>query len=198
MPGGVTFDVCASLTWVKLIEIFEISHHRDVRKMDDPPKENSKLCNIRDWQWSILLFVLMLLYLVLGAFIFRATEYESSSQAQTKLYQGIFDFIEGHKCVNPLDLQDFANELTSYLSQGASLKKRYWIDRDEEEIESRWILTRAFVFSLTIITTIGEYVNLSKPTIFKPVGWICSQPLHYISTRPFTTFVFFCQSLYQL
>ncbi|PIK52118.1 hypothetical protein BSL78_10965 [Apostichopus japonicus] len=98
-------------------------------------------------------------YLVFGAFIFRATEQGSSSEAKDELYRGIFEFMHTHNCSDPNDLQMFGQNITSYLSKGASLKKRYWIDRDAEETETRWIMTRAFVFSLTIITTIG-YGNI--------------------------------------
>lgn len=122
----------------------------------DTPEEKSKFLNIKNWQWSILLFLLLLVYLVFGAFIFRATENGSSSEAKEELYRGVFEFIRTHNCSDLYDLQMFGQNITSYLSKGASLKKRYWIDRDTEETETRWTMTRAFVFSLTIITTIGE------------------------------------------
>ncbi|PIK52119.1 Potassium channel subfamily K member 4 [Apostichopus japonicus] len=125
----------------------------------DTPEEKSSFLNIKNWQWSILLFLLLLVYLVFGAFIFRATENGSSAKAQNELYLGLYDFMLAHTCIHPYDLELFANNITTYLSKGATLKKAYWIDRDTEDTETRWTMTRAFVFSLTIITTIG-YGNI--------------------------------------
>ncbi|KAJ8044532.1 Potassium channel subfamily K member 4 [Holothuria leucospilota] len=122
-----------------------------------------KKANIKYWQWSISLFLLTLIYLVIGAFIFRATEEESSKRAQLNLYTEAYLFLLAHSCLSSTDLESFGGNMSNYLARGASVKSRYWIDTNAEEITSTWTMTRAFIFSLTIITTIG-YGNIVPRT----------------------------------
>ncbi|XP_036179831.1 potassium channel subfamily K member 4 [Myotis myotis] len=99
----------------------------------------------------LALLALVLLYLVLGALVFRALEQPLEQQAQRKLGEVQEKFLRTHPCVSDGDLGLLIKEVADALGGGANPD----INATSHSNYSAWDLSGAFFFSGTIITTIG-------------------------------------------
>ncbi|ELK24385.1 PREDICTED: potassium channel subfamily K member 4 [Myotis davidii] len=99
----------------------------------------------------LALLALVLLYLVLGALVFRALEQPLEQQAQRELGEVRERFLRTHPCVSDGDLGLLIKEVADALGGGANPD----INATSRSNYSAWDLSGAFFFSGTIITTIG-------------------------------------------
>ncbi|KAK1335502.1 hypothetical protein QTO34_003288 [Cnephaeus nilssonii] len=107
----------------------------------------------------LALLALVLLYLVLGALVFRALEQPLEQQAQRELGEARERFLRTHPCVSDADLGLLIKEVADALGGGANPD----INSTSHSNYSAWDLGSAFFFSGTIITTIG-YGNVALRT----------------------------------
>ncbi|XP_045430035.1 potassium channel subfamily K member 4 isoform X1 [Pipistrellus kuhlii] len=107
----------------------------------------------------LALLALVLLYLVLGALVFRALEQPLEQQAQRELGEVREKFLRTHPCVSDGDLGLLIKEVADALGGGANPD----INSTGQGNYSAWDLGAAFFFSGTIITTIG-YGNVALRT----------------------------------
>ncbi|XP_068600479.1 potassium channel subfamily K member 4 [Brachionichthys hirsutus] len=107
---------------------------------------------------STLLGILtgVLLYLVLGAVVFRALEAPAEENKHTQLQETRRDFLLNFTCVGPDNLQDLIEDVVEAVGAGVDPSSNI-------TYVSRWDLASAFFFSGTIITTIG-FGNTSPKT----------------------------------
>ncbi|XP_066575161.1 potassium channel subfamily K member 4 [Amia ocellicauda] len=108
---------------------------------------------------STLLAILaaVLLYLVLGAVVFRTLEAPRETQTHSHVIQAKSDFLGNHTCVNPFELDLLIQEVADAVGSGVDPVS------NASSFSSRWDLSSAFFFSGTIITTIG-FGNISPKT----------------------------------
>ncbi|XP_069925149.1 potassium channel subfamily K member 4 isoform X3 [Oryctolagus cuniculus] len=107
----------------------------------------------------LALLALVLLYLVLGALVFRALEQPHEQQAQRELGELSEKFLRAHPCVSQQQLGLFIKEVAGALGGGADPET----NSSSNSSHSAWDLGSAFFFSGTIITTIG-YGNAALRT----------------------------------
>ncbi|TMS14056.1 Potassium channel subfamily K member 4 [Larimichthys crocea] len=107
---------------------------------------------------STLLGILtgVLLYLVLGAVVFRALEAPLEENKHIELQETRRDFLINFTCVGPDNLQTLIEEVVDALGAGVDPSSNV-------TFVSQWDLASAFFFSGTIITTIG-FGNISPKT----------------------------------
>uniref|UniRef100_A0A8C4I4R5 Potassium channel subfamily K member 4 n=1 Tax=Dicentrarchus labrax TaxID=13489 RepID=A0A8C4I4R5_DICLA len=107
---------------------------------------------------STLLCILtgVLLYLVLGAVVFRALEVPREEGKHMHLQDTRRDFLLNFTCVSPENLQVLIEELVEAVGEGVDPSSNI-------TFVSQWDLASAFFFSGTIITTIG-FGNISPKT----------------------------------
>ncbi|XP_073336056.1 potassium channel subfamily K member 4 [Pagrus major] len=107
---------------------------------------------------STLLGILtgVLLYLVLGAVVFRALETPREEGEHMLLQDTRRDFLFNFTCVGPDNLQDLIEKVVEAVGAGVDPSSNV-------TFVSQWDLASAFFFSGTIITTIG-FGNISPKT----------------------------------
>ncbi|TNM85126.1 hypothetical protein fugu_009304 [Takifugu bimaculatus] len=107
---------------------------------------------------STLLSILtgVLLYLVLGAVVFRTLEAPQEQNKHVHLQNMRQGFLLNFTCVDPDNLQGFIEEVVEAIGAGVDPSSNY-------TFVSQWDLASAFFFSGTIITTIG-FGNTSPKT----------------------------------
>ncbi|KAJ3588949.1 hypothetical protein NHX12_009802 [Muraenolepis orangiensis] len=108
---------------------------------------------------STLLGILagVVLYLVLGAVVFRTLEAPQEEGQHIQLQDTRRDFLFNFSCVDPDNLQALIEEVVEAVGAGVDPSS------NSTTFTSRWDLASAFFFSGTIITTIG-FGNISPKT----------------------------------
>ncbi|XP_029956927.1 potassium channel subfamily K member 4 [Salarias fasciatus] len=104
----------------------------------------------------LAIFTGVLLYLVLGAVVFRALEAPWEEGKHMQLQDARRDFLLNFSCVSPDNLQALIEEVSDALGAGVDPNSNI-------TFVSKWDLASAFFFSGTIITTIG-FGNISPKT----------------------------------
>ncbi|XP_074528786.1 potassium channel subfamily K member 4 isoform X1 [Halichoeres trimaculatus] len=107
---------------------------------------------------STLLGILtgVLLYLVLGAVVFRALEAPLEMDKHVQLQDVRREFLMNFTCIGPENLQRLIEEVVDAMGAGVD-------PNSNSTFVSQWDLASAFFFSGTIITTIG-FGNISPKT----------------------------------
>ncbi|XP_053415832.1 potassium channel subfamily K member 4 isoform X2 [Nycticebus coucang] len=99
----------------------------------------------------LALLALVFAYLVSGALVFQALEQPQEQQAQRELGEARERFLRAHPCVSDQELGLFIQEVADALGGGANPET----NSTSNSSHSAWDLGSAFLFSGTIITTIG-------------------------------------------
>uniref|UniRef100_A0A4W4GTD2 Potassium channel subfamily K member 4 n=1 Tax=Electrophorus electricus TaxID=8005 RepID=A0A4W4GTD2_ELEEL len=115
---------------------------------------------------STLLAILtaVLLYLVMGALVFRTLEGPHEEGNHIRLQDTRREFLLNYTCMSPESLQELI-EVAHAIGAGIDPK-------NNDTFTSSWDLASAFFFSGTIITTIG-YGNISPKTEWGQLFCIC-------------------------
>ncbi|XP_035382620.1 potassium channel subfamily K member 4 [Electrophorus electricus] len=116
---------------------------------------------------STLLAILtaVLLYLVMGALVFRTLEGPHEEGNHIRLQDTRREFLLNYTCMSPESLQELIEKVAHAIGAGIDPK-------NNDTFTSSWDLASAFFFSGTIITTIG-YGNISPKTEWGQLFCIC-------------------------
>ncbi|XP_061669893.1 potassium channel subfamily K member 2-like [Syngnathoides biaculeatus] len=103
------------------------------------------------------IFLLVVLYLVMGAAVFRSLEQPHESAQRLAIFNQKLDFLAKHSCVNYSQLEDLVKQVVSAIRSGVNPSGTL------SNPSSLWDLSSAFFFAGTVITTIG-FGNISPHT----------------------------------
>lgn len=112
------------------------------------------------------LLVGVMLYLVMGAFVFVTLEKPKETLAHEKLLQTKKDFLTNNSCVTESDFHKLVKGLMSAVEAGLD------VSRVPANLTTRWDIASACFFCGTIITTIG-FGNLSPRTWYGQLFCVC-------------------------
>ncbi|KAK5924958.1 hypothetical protein CgunFtcFv8_017527 [Champsocephalus gunnari] len=108
----------------------------------------------------------VMLYLVMGALVFRTLEFPEEESAFEKLRNTKNTFLNNNSCVTEDDFKELVKGVVSAVEAGLD------VNNLPANFTSRWDLASAFFFCGTIITTIG-FGNLSPRTWYGQLFCVC-------------------------
>ncbi|XP_026186145.1 uncharacterized protein kcnk4a [Mastacembelus armatus] len=108
----------------------------------------------------------VMLYLVMGALVFRTLEAPTESSAYKDLLKMKRNFLSNNSCVTEMDFHKLVKGVVSAVETGLDVGSL------SVNFTSRWDLASAFFFCGTIITTIG-FGNLSPRTWYGQLFCVC-------------------------
>ncbi|CAL8312895.1 unnamed protein product [Lota lota] len=109
------------------------------------------------WKTVSAIFFLVVLYLIVGATVFRALEQPHESSQKLAILAEKLDFLALHACVNSSELEDLVKQVVSAIRAGVNPSG------NSSNQTSLWDLSSSFFFAGTVITTIG-FGNISPHT----------------------------------
>nr|XP_061806649.1 potassium channel subfamily K member 2-like [Nerophis lumbriciformis] len=109
------------------------------------------------WKTVSAIFFLVVIYLVIGATVFRALEQPHESSQKLAILAEKLDFLAVHACVNSSELEDLVKQVVSAVRAGVNPSG------NSSNQMSLWDLSSSFFFAGTVITTIG-FGNISPHT----------------------------------
>ncbi|KAK2883759.1 hypothetical protein Q8A67_017396 [Cirrhinus molitorella] len=109
------------------------------------------------WKTVLSVFLLVVLYLILGATVFKELEQPHETSQKLAILVEKLQFLEQHPCVNSSDLENLVKQVVSALRAGVNPSG------NSSNQSSLWDLSNSFFFAGTVITTIG-FGNISPHT----------------------------------
>ncbi|XP_071753105.1 potassium channel subfamily K member 2 [Centroberyx gerrardi] len=109
------------------------------------------------WKTVSAIFFLVVLYLIVGATVFKALEQPHESSQKLAILAEKLDFLAVHACVNSSELEDLVKQVVSAIRAGVNPSG------NSSNQTSLWDLSSSFFFAGTVITTIG-FGNISPHT----------------------------------
>ncbi|XP_071238435.1 potassium channel subfamily K member 2-like [Salvelinus alpinus] len=109
------------------------------------------------WKTVSAIFLLVVLYLVVGAAVFKALEQPHESSQRLAILTQKLDFLSTHSCVNHSQLEELVKQVVSAIRSGVNPAGTL------TNHSSLWDLSSSFFFAGTVITTIG-FGNISPHT----------------------------------
>ncbi|XP_067847969.1 potassium channel subfamily K member 10-like [Heptranchias perlo] len=125
-----------------------------VASMDSGPQTSP---TVMKWKTVLAIFVVVVVYLVVGGTVFRALEKPFESKQKTKIAAEKSNFLRNHPCVSPGELDALIEHAIEALGAGVNPIG------NSANNTSHWELGSAFFFAGTVITTIG-YGNIAPST----------------------------------
>ncbi|XP_061735609.1 potassium channel subfamily K member 2-like [Nerophis ophidion] len=122
-----------------------------------PQEENEVVATVMKRKTVTAIFLLVVLYLVMGAAVFRCLEQPHESAQRLAILAQKLDFLAQHACVNHSQLEDLVKQVVSAIRSGVNPAGTV------ANHSSLWDLSSAFFFAGTVITTIG-FGNISPHT----------------------------------
>ncbi|XP_076156149.1 potassium channel subfamily K member 2 [Alosa pseudoharengus] len=115
------------------------------------------LVSVMKWKTVSAIFLLVVLYLIVGATVFRALEKPYESSQKYAILKEKLEFLARHSCVNSSELEDLVKQVVSAMRAGVNPSGT------PSNESSLWDLGSSFFFAGTVITTIG-FGNISPHT----------------------------------
>uniref|UniRef100_A0A3P9BWY2 Potassium channel subfamily K member 2-like n=1 Tax=Maylandia zebra TaxID=106582 RepID=A0A3P9BWY2_9CICH len=122
-----------------------------------PPEESEVVATVMKWKTVTAIFLLVVLYLVMGAAVFRSLEQPHESEQRLAILSQKLQFLSRHSCVNQSQLEELVKQVVSAIRSGVNPAGTMTNN------SSLWDLSSAFFFAGTVITTIG-FGNISPHT----------------------------------
>ncbi|XP_040016259.2 potassium channel subfamily K member 2-like isoform X1 [Gasterosteus aculeatus] len=109
------------------------------------------------WKTVSAIFFLVVVYLIIGATVFRALEQPHESSQKLAILAQKLEFLARHACVNSSELEDLVKQVFSAVRAGVNPSE------NASNQTSLWDISSSFFFAGTVITTIG-FGNISPHT----------------------------------
>ncbi|KAI3377788.1 hypothetical protein L3Q82_008934 [Scortum barcoo] len=122
-----------------------------------PREESEVVATVMKWKTVTAIFLLVVLYLVMGAAVFRSLEQPHESAQRLAILSQKLEFLSRHSCVNQSQLEELVKQVVSAIRSGVNPAGTL------TNHSSLWDLSSAFFFAGTVITTIG-FGNISPHT----------------------------------
>ncbi|XP_070843415.1 potassium channel subfamily K member 2-like [Chaetodon auriga] len=123
----------------------------------DDDDECDTRTTVMRWKTVSAIFFLVVLYLIIGATVFRALEQPHESSQKLAILAEKLDFLAMHTCVNSSELEDLVKQVVSAVRAGVNPSG------NSSNQTSLWDISSSFFFAGTVITTIG-FGNISPHT----------------------------------
>ncbi|XP_021323122.1 potassium channel subfamily K member 2 isoform X1 [Danio rerio] len=115
------------------------------------------ITTVMKWKTVLAIFLLVVLYLIIGATVFKALEQPEEGLQKYRIIQEKIDFLSMHTCVNTSELEDLVKQVVLAIRAGVNPSGH------PSNESSMWDLSSSFFFAGTVITTIG-FGNVSPHT----------------------------------
>uniref|UniRef100_A0A3P8X2X9 Potassium channel, subfamily K, member 2b n=1 Tax=Cynoglossus semilaevis TaxID=244447 RepID=A0A3P8X2X9_CYNSE len=125
--------------------------------LNAPEDECDTRTTVMRWKTVSAIFFLVVLYLIIGATVFKALEQPYENLQKIAILEKKIDFLTTHSCVNSSELEDLMKQVVSAVRAGVNPSGNL------SNQTSLWDLSSSFFFSGTVITTIG-FGNISPHT----------------------------------
>ncbi|XP_037679791.1 potassium channel subfamily K member 2 isoform X5 [Choloepus didactylus] len=119
--------------------------------------ESDTTINVMKWKTVSTIFLVVVLYLIIGATVFKALEQPHESSQRTTIVIQKQTFVSQHSCVNSTELDELIQQIVAAINAGIIP-----LGNTSNQI-SHWDLGSSFFFAGTVITTIG-FGNISPRT----------------------------------
>ncbi|KAG8011291.1 Potassium channel subfamily K member 2, partial [Nibea albiflora] len=123
----------------------------------DDDDECDTRTTVMRWKTVSAIFFLVVLYLIIGATVFRALEQPHESSQKMAILVEKLEFLAMHACVNSSELEDLVKQVVSAVRAGVNPSG------NSSNQMSLWDISSSFFFAGTVITTIG-FGNISPHT----------------------------------
>ncbi|XP_034967216.2 potassium channel subfamily K member 2 isoform X2 [Zootoca vivipara] len=110
-------------------------------------EESDTTINVMKWKTVSTIFLVVVLYLIIGATVFKALEQPHESNQRTTIVLQKQEFVSHHNCVNDTVLEELIQQVVAAINAGVNPKGN--------TSNSHWDLGSSFFFAGTVITTIG-------------------------------------------
>ncbi|XP_055495716.1 potassium channel subfamily K member 2 isoform X1 [Leucoraja erinacea] len=114
--------------------------------------------SVMKWKTASVYFLVVVLYLIIGATVFRALEQPTESSQKTAIIMQKLEFLEKNICVNSHELELLIQHVMEAINAGVNPAG------NSTNQSSHWDLGSSFFFAGTIITTIG-FGKISPNTV---------------------------------
>ncbi|MBN3304335.1 KCNK2 protein, partial [Amia calva] len=115
------------------------------------------VATVMKWKTVSAIFLLVVLYLIIGATVFKALEQPHESNQKITILAEKLEFLSRHSCVNSSELEELVKQVVSAIRAGVNPSG------NSSNQTSLWDLSSSFFFAGTVITTIG-FGNISPHT----------------------------------
>ncbi|XP_015808231.2 potassium channel subfamily K member 2 isoform X2 [Nothobranchius furzeri] len=122
-----------------------------------PQEQSEMVATVMKRKTVTAIFLLVVLYLVIGAAVFRSLEQPHESAQRLAILSQKLEFLSRHPCVNQSQLEELVKQVVSAVRSGVNPAGT------PTNHSSLWDLSSAFFFAGTVITTIG-FGNISPHT----------------------------------
>ncbi|KAF5891950.1 potassium channel subfamily K member 2, partial [Clarias magur] len=113
--------------------------------------------SVMRWKTVLTVFLLVVLYLIMGATVFKALEQPHENSQKLAILNQKLQFLIDHPCVNSTELEELVKQVMSAIRAGVNPSG------NSSNVTSLWDLSSSFFFAGTVITTIG-FGNISPHT----------------------------------
>ncbi|XP_053340013.1 potassium channel subfamily K member 2b isoform X2 [Clarias gariepinus] len=113
--------------------------------------------SVMRWKTVLTVFLLVVLYLIMGATVFKALEQPYENSQKLAILSQKLQFLIDHPCVNSTELEELVKQVMSAIRAGVNPSG------NSSNVTSLWDLSSSFFFAGTVITTIG-FGNISPHT----------------------------------
>ncbi|XP_006642982.2 potassium channel subfamily K member 2 isoform X1 [Lepisosteus oculatus] len=119
--------------------------------------ECDTVATVMKWKTVTAIFLLVVLYLIIGATVFKALEQPHESSQKSIILAEKLEFLSKHSCVNSSELEELIKQVVSAIREGVNPSG---VPPNQTSL---WDLSSSFFFAGTVITTIG-FGNISPHT----------------------------------
>ncbi|XP_068281229.1 potassium channel subfamily K member 2 [Nyctibius grandis] len=120
-------------------------------------EESDSAINVMKWKTVSTIFLVVVVYLIIGATVFKALEQPHETSQRTTIVIQKQTFVSQHSCVNATELDELIQQVVAAINAGIIP-----LGNTSTQI-SHWDLGSSFFFAGTVITTIG-FGNISPRT----------------------------------